>query len=461
MASDALYVTNEVMNLTPQRLDDAFVRNSDSQKFLPHNKIAEFVTRNTVKSAFYIEGIDDNNLVNFVLNMAPRLFLILVMVRNDQKISVLKTLNDNGLSDSSLPIMFERSSNVGKHYGYCAESDPSGSRKFYLFEEWSWEDRSNFERLQWHFLVPLFGGETFRFTFHAQRILPYLGQRPRSSSSGFFGEVSQISIHSAHIEGFTEDPSSRTISIAVKKAKDNEELYKFFDKETENLERLRLHRSPHLIKPIAAYQRGIERCLIFPWAAGGNLMNYWEQSEEHVSDSTSLKWIISQFVGLCSALEELHVSNCRHGDLKPENILWFKGGNDTQTLQIADMGLATFHEKEEHTRLRNVKTSTPSGTSRYEPPEMDANRDSDEARSRAYDIWSMGCILFELLIRLIYGHMVLKAFQRKTQYFWAKQEPAKYSIHSETWLNTSFFWFLYRTSTEAKPDVEKLQAVFT
>jgi serine/threonine protein kinase len=92
-------------------------------------------------------------------------------------------------------------------------------------------------------------------------------------------------------------------------------------------------------------------------------------------------------VRICSALEVLHIPNIRHGDLKPENILLFDPRNNGGTLQIADMGLATFHEQEANTKDRKgMPTQTPSGTSRYEPPEMDEKRNTEDPRSRQYDI---------------------------------------------------------------------------
>lgn len=217
-----------------------------------------------------------------------------------------------------------------------------------------------------------------------------------------------------------QDPATDKVAIAIKKAKHDEELAEFFDKEARNLRVLREYKSPHLIKPIAAYQMNQDRCLIFPWANGGNLKNYWEKFQDKRSDLQSLQWIFSQLKGLFSALQELHENNCRHGDLKPENILWFRDEHDDHgTMQIADLGLATFHEKEKDTKARkDIKTMTPSGTSRYEPPEMDSTRDAPGARSRQYDMWSMGCVTLELLIWIVYGYDAVKTFVKYTDHFW-------------------------------------------
>ncbi|KAK2028969.1 heterokaryon incompatibility protein [Colletotrichum zoysiae] len=189
---------------------------------------------------------------------------------------------------------------------------------------------------------------------------------------------------------------------------------------------LRLFSSKHLIKPIAAYEHDEDRCLLFPWADGGNLYQFWSRYKDARLAQTNIRWVTFQLTGLFSALEELNTNNYRHGDLKPENILLFdKEGK--RTLQIADMGLAAFHAKEFTTRIRiaaNLPTKTPPGTSRYEPPEMNEDRQTTMStwgpRSRAYDMWSMGCVVLEMLIWLSYGFEKVVEFRKETAYFWGK-----------------------------------------
>lgn len=99
-------------------------------------------------------------------------------------------------------------------------------------------------------------------------------------------------------------------------------------------------------------------------------------------------------------------------------------------LQIADLGLAAFHEKEADTQNRKgIGTSTPSGTSRYEPPEMDEKRNKDDPRSRQYDIWSIGCVLLELLLWLMYGYGSLGIFTNETPHFWYTSTKRVYIVH--------------------------------
>ncbi|KAK8092472.1 uncharacterized protein PG998_014957 [Apiospora kogelbergensis] len=107
-----------------------------------------------------------------------------------------------------------------------------------------------------------------------------------------------------------------------------------------------------------------------------------------------------------------------HGDLKPENILLFNRGKSQAILQIADLGLAAFHE-EAHTNMRKP-SGVGTGTSRYKPPEMGTHRETMQSRGRAYDIWSIGCILLEYLVWSTSGYDALRTFKTHTDFFWAQ-----------------------------------------
>jgi len=96
----------------------------------------------------------------------------------------------------------------------------------------------------------------------------------------------------------------------------------------------------------------------------------------------------------------------RHGDLKPENILWFnylEGVDKAGVLQIADLGLGRFHRLESRSR-QDPRTITGSPT--YIPPELALER----YVSRAYDIWSLGCIFLEFITWLLEGDVGLVSF---------------------------------------------------
>ncbi|KAI8966787.1 hypothetical protein F5Y11DRAFT_361831 [Daldinia sp. FL1419] len=410
-----------------RKLVRALVSNHDGKKFLPCDRLGEFVTSDTVTEVFNDVGIRDaKSLIDFTLTSAKRLFLILVFTTSSvERISMLDCFRRNNIIDTSLPIEFS----------YDDESDDIICRTWTSVEAKctrKFDGNYNKDALspiiedQWKLLSPVLGEGAFRVEYNERRILPYLDVAEMSNRSGYFGEVSRRRIHSAHIflskKPLLQAAPKAGVLVAVKTAKHGDELPGFFDREASNLHKIQEFDSHHLVEPITAYQINSDKCLVFPWADGGTLRDCWKSFSGKNLDPGSLHWLLSQVKGICSAIYELHKRNTRHGDLKPENILWFEDENGRGTLQIADLGLAKFHEEESHTRNRQgIKTLTPSGTSRYEPPETDKARGKDEPRSRQYDIWSMGCILLELLVWLMYDCEGLDKFSGGASRFWSKQ----------------------------------------
>ncbi|KAK7928900.1 HET-domain-containing protein [Apiospora marii] len=420
-------------------VEDRSLNNFQDQSFLPCDRIRDLVTRERVRSA--LAGLTSDNtgtpvsipdrtsLENFILSEpgARRLFLILARTRLLNHLFVLKR---HEFDDGKLPVLIKGTPNA-RTPGYPFQDRERNGRHDF-FSEWDFNDWNLVCSTQWEFLAPKFGGETFHFEFHTHHPLPYLGREDKPADDGFFGEVLFTKIHKSHLarDHWHGPNNEETINIAIKRAKDHRELAGFFDREANNLQKIQSYRSPHLIKPIAAYKHGTERCLMFPWADGGNLWTYWvtHDSPNPNGDEVEVIWLISQFVGLCSALEELHTNeteHCVHGDLKPENILMFSREESTPILQIADMGLSAFHQ-EANTNMR-VASGVGSGTSRYKPPE----HDPDSPRSRSYDVWSMGCILLELLVWFTSGKGALQEFKKQTPYFWFHQPGGSYTIQPD------------------------------
>jgi serine/threonine protein kinase len=58
--------------------------------------------------------------------------------------------------------------------------------------------------------------------------------------------------------------------------------------------------------------------VIFPWADGGNLKEYWKTLADKERTPDLGVWALRQMLGLSEALAALHIRNCRHGDLKPD-----------------------------------------------------------------------------------------------------------------------------------------------
>lgn len=213
------------------------------------------------------------------------------------------------------------------------------------------------------------------------------------------------------------------IDVSVVKNYNVQTAYK---NEIESLEVFHGIQNNHLIKALCTFQHGDNGYYImFPWATA-NLREYWEDNHPGESDggaptADNLRWMLKQLMGVSEAIRSLHYledgnylsprvaenqeTNCRHGDLKPDNILLMC--QDERRLVIADVGLAKVHG--EPTRYRKDATRSITGTERYEPPDILHGG----ARSRAYDIWSFGCICLEFIVWVLYGPSGLQTFHEQ------------------------------------------------
>lgn len=177
---------------------------------------------------------------------------------------------------------------------------------------------------------------------------------------------------------------------------------------------------------------------MFPYA-NANLRKYWEDRPTPAFDKTTVLWSMKQMTGLANALTTIHTFKVtvalsvagagaganriqkdamlsvrkgeewfgRHGDIKPENILWFKESTERPgeggVLQIADFGLGRFHGRESRSQV-DPETVLTSPT--YEPPECKLRRPV----SRAYDLWSLGCVYLEFITWLLKGSKQIEDF---------------------------------------------------
>ncbi|KAL8408706.1 hypothetical protein RB594_007232 [Gaeumannomyces avenae] len=159
------------------------------------------------------------------------------------------------------------------------------------------------------------------------------------------------------------------------------------------------------------------------------------------------QWVAKQMFGLADAMHAIHEPRQgsdfllpeekkygRHGDLKPENILWFLSNQDPLgILVISDFGIAAVHRDVSRSNVPNENLPC---TPRYRPPECDMNGGKI---SRAFDIWTMGCIFLEMAAWLLGGAKGREEFKRerrapylamiKTDLFFDIQEmPASYGM---------------------------------
>jgi serine/threonine protein kinase len=214
-----------------------------------------------------------------------------------------------------------------------------------------------------------------------------------------------------------------------------------FEKEVAILKALgsRTTKHLHLITLLATFKHHNKYHLIFPWA-DANLRKFWKDRPFPNFDEVTFLWSLKQMTGIANALDSIHniakaypppvdcPSNFveqkdakssnqrnktlygRHGDIKPENILWFRRIEESEdkmgVLQIADFGLGGFHGRDSRSKIDpNNVVSSPT----YEPPECQLLKPV----SRAYDIWSVGCLYLEFITWLLMGAAKIDEFSNK------------------------------------------------
>lgn len=197
------------------------------------------------------------------------------------------------------------------------------------------------------------------------------------------------------------------------------ETRKIFENEKDQLERFSNYDHPHLIVLLSAFVlKGIHH-FCFPFAEC-DLMDYWEQPRPAWTKDTLL-WVSKQFKGLLGAVctihdpehlnkQQLHPNEekryGRHGDIKPDNILLFRSANDNGgTLVLSDMGLPSFNRDKSRSNIPAQGVPTAPG---YRPPECDI---AGGTISRAFDVWTLGCLFLEFLAWLLGGEEYLVDFE--------------------------------------------------
>jgi serine/threonine protein kinase len=216
----------------------------------------------------------------------------------------------------------------------------------------------------------------------------------------------------------------------------------------------------HLVKLLATYKLKGQYYLLFPFA-NANLRDYWSSVPEPHWNKETYHWFLDQVIGLASGLNVIHnfsTSNRplrgetgnaglsrrrpsaanqrldvllgeemygRHGDLKPENILCSNeppGSYSSPILQITDLGLGRFHRLGSRSRDDPKKVM---GSATYTPPEISL----EIPVSRAYDIWSLGCIFLEFTTWLMEGSAAILEFSN------ARNETALDEIDDDTFFS--------------------------
>ncbi|KAI0974331.1 kinase-like domain-containing protein [Xylaria arbuscula] len=358
-------------------------------------------------------------LVEFVIMKARKLFAILA-VTGMEIIPALKSLQRYDFTDDRLSVSRDIDLDNCKINNVDRKCNHPPAFNVFHNSPWDMVRLRMFYNEQWKFLAPVFSHDRRTQKLQPKCILPFI--KPPFShearKSSFFSDVYQVQIHPSH--GGTHFSKNRNNALlAIKEFRPTSEMpggfgpVNLFDQEVLILEKLADFDHNHLVALSGSFSRDDRHYILFPWANGGNLREFWVKDPRPLNREFMLE-VLQQLTGLMHALCLMHNEKFRHGDLKPENILIFledehEGG--IGTLKISDMGQARRHQYQ--TSFRSQPTQTRIGTMTYEAPEavVSINR----PRSRLYDVWSMGCIFLEFIVWLLDGPAGLEGLARDTQ----------------------------------------------
>lgn len=389
--------------------------------YIPEQTLLEIVTLPRVKSDLrstwsWLRLLFFNRGVESKLLQARKLIAVLAIIGQLNERS-LQALIANALTDDDLPLA-KKPALQTRH------------RKPVMFPGWEEAVINLFQEKQWIVLASILnlkdgysidikmddkcalelsncenrGKTEFSRVFSAEILSREEGVKPRRIAVKHFPD-----------EHFPQAPKSQS-----------DETYQ---QEKGNLDKIKHIENNHLIKHLATCE-GIH-CIIFPWAEHGDLNQFWKS--KHDRELPIFVWSITQLAGLASGLRDLHAVNCRHGDLKPSNILHFE--NDGGILKIADLGVSRVHKKA--TDQRQKETVTTASTRAYEGPE--ASGPINAPRSRKYDCWSLGCVILEFVIWLLYDLRALDGFHSSRDSLWnsfyrsKNSDPASKGRRTEWW----------------------------
>eukprot|EP01025_Chloroclados_australasicus_P033549 TRINITY_DN3425_c0_g1_i3.p1 TRINITY_DN3425_c0_g1~~TRINITY_DN3425_c0_g1_i3.p1 ORF type:complete len:1239 (-),score=140.11 TRINITY_DN3425_c0_g1_i3:2114-5830(-) len=137
--------------------------------------------------------------------------------------------------------------------------------------------------------------------------------------------------------------------------------------------------SPYIMKCYGACLKLPNLCLVFEYAANGDLSSFIHQYPGNIPE----RMILRIAMGIAKGLSILHPSIV-HRDLKPQNVLL----DDKYNVKLADFGLSKMKES----TFLTEQTNNP-GTSSYMAPEVLESRANIDEKC---DIYALGVILWEL-----------------------------------------------------------------
>ncbi|KAK4213589.1 putative cyclin-dependent kinase 1 [Rhypophila decipiens] len=367
----------------------------DKRPFIPYHGLVETFSRATVlellKGEKEIPFTRRDEIADAVLNDSLRLLAILVDI--DELPALVRFLELDHFSagdyDRKLPASKQ---DMLKIFGH----DEDGAKTADLFFS-----------TQWTYLTPTVTKDRSFRMLDPHTILPFdtIEAVPLASRGSF----SQVHLVQLYMPPDTE-PGPRT-KLVWKKVVPSQGpcLDEDFSREVEVLSMLRCLHHPNIVELYTAFARGNEFSLLMP-VAECDLGKFLNGITGPIRGLSTADEIRSALWGLASGLRAVHDYfaddfderriGC-HYDIKPPNILCRKG-----RLILSDFGLSRLREEADGSR-----TPFQDVNGAYVAPECICSGEKQDI-GRASDVWSLACVLCEVIAFLLGGAERVAEFRK-------------------------------------------------
>ncbi len=177
-------------------------------------------------------------------------------------------------------------------------------------------------------------------------------------------------------------------------------------------------------------------CIVMDFAGGGDLSQKIKECKK-LKKRIPEALIIKYFYQLTVALHELHIRKIIHRDLKTANVMI---DQDDQSVKLGDMNVSKV--------VKNIFAYTQTGTPYYASPEVWR----DDPYNTKTDIWSLGCVLFELcMLRPPFIATDMDELFGKVQ----KREMQKFDVFYSKQLQSAILKLL-TVNPHLRPSTEKI-----
>ena len=136
---------------------------------------------------------------------------------------------------------------------------------------------------------------------------------------------------------------------------------------------------PFIVNIKFAFQDQVKLYIITEFMQGGEMFFHLHKEKRFSNEKTRF-----YVIEIILAIEFLHKNKMLYRDLKPENIMVDSNGH----IKLTDFGLSKMIKKTKE------KAFTICGTPQYLAPEIL----SDEGYDNSVDWWSLGCVMYEMLV---------------------------------------------------------------